>query len=117
MMPIKWKKQILEGLLGADLIGFHTYEYARYFINSAKMVLGLENQYSLLQYENRLVRADLFPIGIDFNKFKSASEDKDVIAYKDELLHNFKDRKIIFSVDRLDYTKGLNYRLQGYENF
>lgn len=117
LLPGKWKKQILDGLLGADLVGFHTYEYARYFINSAKMVLGLENQYSLLHYENRAVRADLFPIGIDFNKFKTASEDKEVIAYKDNLLKNFKDKKIIFSVDRLDYTKGVNYRLQGYENF
>ncbi|HKG68707.1 MAG TPA: bifunctional alpha,alpha-trehalose-phosphate synthase (UDP-forming)/trehalose-phosphatase [Segetibacter sp.] len=117
MLPLLWKKNILLGLLGADLIGFHTYEYARYFINSAKMVLGLENQYSLLQYENRLVRADLFPIGIDYNKFKTASEDKEVIAYKDNLLNNFHDKKLIFSVDRLDYTKGLNYRLQGFENF
>lgn len=117
LLPLEWKKKILQGLLGADLIGFHTYEYARYFINSSKMVLGLENQYSLLQYENRLVRADLFPIGIDFNKFKTASEDKEVIAYKDDLLQNFQDKKLIFSVDRLDYTKGLNFRLQGYENF
>jgi trehalose 6-phosphate synthase/phosphatase len=117
LLPAGWKKAILEGLLGADLIGFHTYEYARYFINSAKMVLGVENQYSLLQFDNRLVRADLFPIGIDFNKFKTASENKEVIAYKDDLLENFKGKKIIFSVDRLDYTKGLNFRLQGYENF
>lgn len=117
LLPLQWKKSILEGLMGADLIGFHTYEYARYFINSAKMVLGLENQYSLLQFENRVVRADLFPIGIDFNKFKKASEDKEVIAYKNDLLKNFKDKKLIFSVDRLDYTKGLNYRLQGYQNF
>ena len=117
LLPRKWKKSILEGLLGADLIGFHTYEYARYFINSAKMVLGLDNQYSLLQYENRIVRADLFPIGIDFNKFKTASEDKEVIAYKNDLQQNFQGKKLIFSVDRLDYTKGLNFRLQGYENF
>ncbi len=117
LLPTVWKRNILQGLLGADLIGFHTYEYARYFINSAKMVLGLENQYSLLQYENRVIRADLFPIGIDYNKFKTASEDKEVIAYKDNLLNNFHDKKLIFSVDRLDYTKGLNYRLQGYENF
>jgi trehalose 6-phosphate synthase/phosphatase len=117
LLPRQWKNEILKGLLGADLIGFHTYDYAQYFINSAKMVLGLENHYNNVQYENRLVRADLFPIGIDFNKFKTASEDTEVIAYKDNLLLNFKDKKIIFSVDRLDYTKGLNYRLLGYENF
>ncbi|MCW3107046.1 MAG: trehalose 6-phosphatase, trehalose 6-phosphate synthase, partial [Segetibacter sp.] len=117
LIPREWKAMIIKGLLGADLVGFHTYDYAQYFINSAKMVLGLENHYNSLTYYNRLVRADLFPIGIDFNKFKAASEDKDVIAYKDELLRNFGDKKIIFSVDRLDYTKGLTYRLQGFENF
>lgn len=117
LLPLMWKKKILDGLLGADLIGFHTYEYTRYFINSAQMVLGLDNYYNLLQYENRLVRADLFPIGIDFDKFKTASEDKEAIAFKNDLQQNFKDKKLIFSVDRLDYTKGLNDRLQGYENF
>jgi trehalose 6-phosphate synthase/phosphatase len=117
LLPNYWKREILSGLMGADLVGFHTYDYAQYFINSSKMLLGTESHYNQLNYDSRLVRADLFPIGIDFNKFKAASEDKDVIAYKDDLLQNFKDKKIVFSVDRLDYTKGLTYRLQGYENF
>ncbi len=117
LMPKEWKSIILQSMLAADLVGFHTYDYAQYFINSAKMILGVENNFNTLIYNNRLVRADLFPIGIDFNKFKSTSEDKEVVAYKDQLLENFKDKKIIFSVDRLDYTKGLTYRLTGFENF
>lgn len=117
LLPREWKKVILDGLMGADLVGFHTYDYAQYFINSAKMVLGLDSHYNTLQQGDRLVKADLFPIGIDFKKFKAASEEEDVIAYKNDLLQNFREKKIIFSVDRLDYTKGLNYRLQGYENF
>lgn len=117
LIPREWKTMIIQGMLGADLVGFHTYDYAQYFINSAKMVLGLDNHYTSLTYNNRLVRADLFPIGIDFKKFIAASEDKGVIAYKDNLLQNFAGKKIIFSVDRLDYTKGLNYRLKGFENF
>lgn len=117
LIPREWKRMIIQGMLGADLVGFHTYDYAQYFINSAKMILGIDNQYNSLTYYSRLIRADLFPIGIDFNKFKATSEDKDVIAYKDELLQNFAGKKIIFSVDRLDYTKGLTFRLQGFENF
>ncbi len=117
LLPRLWKTTILRGLLGADLIGFHTYDYAQYFINSSKMILGIDNSYTTLQYHNRIVKADLFPIGIDYNKFKAAADDPEVIAYKNEMLQNFGDKKIIFSVDRLDYTKGLNYRLQGYENF
>lgn len=117
LLPRSWKNMILKGLLGADLIGFHTYDYAQYFINSAKMMLGIDNSYSILQYYNRLVKVELFPIGIDFNKFKAASEHSEVVAYKNDLLQNFGDKKIIFSVDRLDYTKGLISRLQGIENF
>jgi trehalose 6-phosphate synthase/phosphatase len=117
LLPREWKSTILRGLLGADLIGFHTYDYAQYFINSAKMVLGLDSHYTTLQYYNRIVKADLFPIGIDYNKFREAIKSEEVIAYKEELQRNFADKKIIFSVDRLDYTKGLNYRLDGFENF
>ena len=117
LIPRAWKTIIMQGLLGADLVGFHTYDYAQYFISSAKMILSIDNHYNTLTYNNRLVRADLFPIGIDFKKFKTASEDEDVLRYKDELLQNFAGKKIIFSVDRLDYTKGLTYRLKGFENF
>jgi trehalose 6-phosphate synthase/phosphatase len=117
LIPRQWKTAIIEGLLGADLVGFHTYDYAQYFINSAKMIFSLDNQYNTLTYNNRLIRADLFPIGIDFDKFKEASENKEVIAYKDNLIESLAEKKIIFSVDRLDYAKGLTSRLQGFENF
>jgi trehalose 6-phosphate synthase/phosphatase len=117
LLPREWKRLMLQGLLGADLIGFHTFDYAQYFIQTAKMVLGLDNYYTYIQYNNRMVKADLFPIGIEYNKFKHAATDANVIAYKDELLKNFDGKKVIFSVDRLDYTKGLTFRLQGYENF
>ena len=117
LLPQIWKNKILDGMLGADLVGFHTYDYVQYFINSSKMVLGVDNHYNTVQYHDRLVRADLFPIGIDYKKFKNAGENKEINEYKDSLLENFTGKKIIFSVDRLDYTKGLNYRLEGYENF
>lgn len=117
LLPGPWKRNIIEGLLGADLVGFHTFDYAQYFIQSAKMILGLDNQYNNLQYNDRTVRADLFPIGIDYNRFKKAVEEPGVLSYVQELEENFHGKKIIFSVDRLDYTKGLSYRLQGFENF
>jgi trehalose 6-phosphate synthase/phosphatase len=81
------------------------------------MILGLENQYNLLQYNERLIKVDLFPIGIDFEKFSEASKNKAIHEIGNELKKNIGDKKIIFSVDRLDYTKGLNYRLEGYEAF
>jgi len=117
LLPGEWKKNILSGLLGADVIGFHTYDYAQHFINSVKMLLGLDIQFNTLVYNNRLIKIDLFPLGIDFKKFYNCGDVPEVMSYHNELKQNFVGKKIIFSVDRLDYTKGLNYRLEGFENF
>ncbi len=117
LLPGEWKKNILSGLLGADVIGFHTYDYAQHFINSVKMLLGLDIQFNTLVYNNRLIKIDLFPLGIDFKKFYNCGDVPEVMSYHNELKQNFIGKKIIFSVDRLDYTKGLNYRLEGFENF
>ncbi len=117
LLPNDWKRQILQGMLGADLVGFHTYDYAQHFMQSVKMILGVDNHYNTIQFENRMIKADLFPIGIDFEKFKDASNDRKVLATGNELKKNYDYKKIIFSVDRLDYTKGLTYRLQGFETF
>ena len=117
LLPTEWKTSLISGVLGADLIGFHTHDYVQHFIQSAKMLVGVDNQFNLLQYRNRLIRTDLFPIGIDFEKFKEAAHDPDIIERKESVCENFADRKIIISVDRQDYTKGLMYRLKGFEQF
>ena len=62
LMPTAWKKALLQGVMGADLVGFHTHDYVQHFIQSAKMVLKLESQFNNIQYGNRSIRADLFPI-------------------------------------------------------
>ncbi|HUQ96324.1 MAG TPA: bifunctional alpha,alpha-trehalose-phosphate synthase (UDP-forming)/trehalose-phosphatase, partial [Chitinophagaceae bacterium] len=117
LLPGTWKQELLKGMLGADLIGFHTHDYVQHFIQSAKMVLSVENQFSTIYFENRIIKADLFPIGIDYEKFNNNSQDKTVVAISNKLTETFNGQKIIFSVDRLDYTKGLEYRLDGYETF
>jgi trehalose 6-phosphate synthase/phosphatase len=117
LMPTEWKKQILDGVLGADLVGFHTHDYVQHFIQSAKMILQAESQFNSIQYNNRLIKVDLFPIGIDYQKFRDACIDENVVGISTSLEEKFYNQKIIFSVDRLDYTKGLNYRLDSYEDF
>jgi trehalose 6-phosphate synthase/phosphatase len=117
LLPTSWKRDLLKGLLGADLIGFHTHDYVQHFIQSTKMLLGAENQFSTIYYKDRIIKADLFPIGIDYDKFKNAATDETVVAIVTKLEQAFLNQKILFSVDRLDYTKGLDYRLDGYENF
>ncbi|MGB8192248.1 MAG: bifunctional alpha,alpha-trehalose-phosphate synthase (UDP-forming)/trehalose-phosphatase [Chitinophagaceae bacterium] len=117
LLPSEWKTMLITGILGADLIGFHTHDYVQHFIQSAKMLVGVDNQFNNLQYRNRLIRTDLFPIGIDYEKFQQAAQDPGITDRKNNIRRNFEDKKIIFSVDRQDYTKGLMYRLKGYEEF
>jgi trehalose 6-phosphate synthase/phosphatase len=117
LLPTEWKKQLLQGVMGADLIGFHTYDYVQHFLQSVKMLLGVDSYFHNLQYQDRLVRIDLFPIGIDYNKFYNAASDPEVLDMCNKIRNNLEDKKIIFSVDRLDYTKGLSHRLSGFEYF
>jgi trehalose 6-phosphate synthase/phosphatase len=117
LLPTEWKTGLLNGMLGADLIGFHTHDYSQHFIQSAKMILRIENQFNTIQYNNRLIKSDLFPIGIDYQKFRRAITDDVVVNISTALEERFYRQKIIFSVDRLDYTKGLSYRLKGFEEF
>jgi trehalose 6-phosphate synthase/phosphatase len=117
LLPTGWKQMLLRGMLGADLIGFHTHDYVQHFIQSAKMVLHVENQFNTMQYEGRTMRADLFPIGIDYGRFRQALFNEVTANISVALEERFIGQKIIFSVDRLDYTKGLISRLEGFEAF
>jgi trehalose 6-phosphate synthase/phosphatase len=117
LLPNNWKTAVLQGMLGADLIGFHTHDYVQYFIQSAKMILKVDSQFNIIQYGKRLIKAELFPIGIDFEKFQDANANEDVKKLKNVVVEKLRFSKIIFSVDRLDYSKGLMFRLQGFEEF
>jgi trehalose 6-phosphate synthase/phosphatase len=117
LLPTTWKRAILQGMLGADLVGFHTHDYVQHFIQSCKMILKVENQFTSIMFKDRLIKCELFPIGIDYQKFREAVIDEVVVAIATKLEERFFNQKILFSVDRLDYTKGLEYRLDGYEEF
>jgi trehalose 6-phosphate synthase/phosphatase len=117
LLPTSWKSAVLQGMLGADLIGFHTHDYVQHFIQSARMILKVDSQFNNIQYGKRLIKTDLFPIGIDYEKFQDANANEDVLKLKDLVVEKLKYSKIIFSVDRLDYSKGLMFRLQGFEQF
>lgn len=117
LLPKSWQEDLLNGMLGADVIGFHTIDYAAHFLQSTLMVLGLDNDRHIIHYDNRLIKVDVFPISIDFNKFYNAFDNEQVALVRNTLKRQLHDRKIIFSVDRLDYTKGVQNRLKAYEYF
>lgn len=111
------RREILEGLLGADLIGFHIYDYARHFLSSCLRLLGVVNTHGVIHHDGRMIKADAFPIGIDYDKFKSMRSDPEVLAAEESIAESSDTEYTILSVDRLDYSKGIPQRLEGYRMF
>ncbi len=114
---LPWRKEILEGLLGADLIGFHTYDYVRHFLSSVRRILGHEHSVGDVTVGNRTVRVDMFPMGIDYREFADAAESPAVVEEIRSAREQYGERKIILSFDRLDYTKGIPLRLEAFDTF
>ncbi|WP_313259159.1 bifunctional alpha,alpha-trehalose-phosphate synthase (UDP-forming)/trehalose-phosphatase [Sphingobacterium sp.] len=113
MLP--WRDELLEGLLGADLIGFHTYENVDNFLDSCSGVLNLQNNINSLKINGRKVLVDVFPMGIDYEKYKSQALDTETKQYSKHLKELYHNQKLILSVDRLDYSKGILQRLTAFE--
>jgi trehalose 6-phosphate synthase/phosphatase len=111
------RREILEGVLGADLIGFHTYDYARGFLSSVRRILGIDEQYGHMVVGNRLVSVDAFPMGIDYERYYLGARDPKARKRVNRIRAASGNRKIVLSVDRLDYTKGIPGRLQAYDAF
>lgn len=119
-----WREEVLQGLLGSDLIGFHTYDYERHFLSSVRRLLGLEVSFNDIFLENRVIKVDSFPMGIDYKKFSDAAtqhDSKKIPSDLQEKLNSHKasapDTKLILSIDRLDYSKGIAKRINAFEYF
>lgn len=117
MLPGAWRTAILEGLIGADLIGFHTNSYVQYFLKSVKQLLGYETSHRSVISPDRTVAVDIFPVGIDFRKFNSVMDQSEVFTERNRLRKRLGETKLVISIDRLDYTKGILNRLEGFELF
>jgi trehalose 6-phosphate synthase/phosphatase len=108
------RDRLLRGLLGADLVGFHTPTYLRHFAASLTQILGLTVEIDRVQLTDREVRLGVFPMGIDAQTFIALAEDPAVQA-EAQSLRGDGTVKLLVGVDRLDYTKGIPRRLLSYE--
>jgi alpha,alpha-trehalose-phosphate synthase [UDP-forming] len=111
---LPWRRQVLEGLLGADVVGFQTYQNAQNFSRAARALTTAEGTDTELGFEGRTVRVNAFPISIDTGWFEATARDADVIARAREIRQRVGGRKIVLGVDRLDYTKGMDVRLNAF---
>ncbi len=123
---LPWREEVVRGLLGSDLIGFHTYDYERHFLSSVRRLLHLDVHFNEIFMDNRVVRVDSFPMGIDYQRYylaaqesvrKMGSERSDLRVKMDVHKDSAPDTKLILSIDRLDYSKGIDKRLLAFEYF
>jgi trehalose 6-phosphate synthase/phosphatase len=112
---LPWRREILFGLLGADLVGFHTHAYQRHFLSSVLRLLGVESRLDAIPYEGRIVRIGAFPISIDTAHFMKASTKPEVKKATQKIRSENAGCKLLLGIDRLDYTKGLRRRVLAVE--
>ncbi|HCU25077.1 MAG TPA: bifunctional alpha,alpha-trehalose-phosphate synthase (UDP-forming)/trehalose-phosphatase, partial [Deltaproteobacteria bacterium] len=93
-------------LLGADLIGFHTYDYTHAFTRCLLRYLGLEQSLGYVHTQDRMLKADTFPLGIDFDAFFRGAGSRRVLQHGRKIRQAMGKQKLVLSLDRLDYTKG-----------
>ncbi len=114
-LPVR--EELLRAVLKADLIGFHTYDYARHFVSACTRILGLEGTPAGVEDNGTVTRIAAFPIGIDPDRFTSALEAPGVRANVAQLLNRYAGRKVMLGVDRLDMIKGIPQKLLAFEKF
>ncbi|KAL5736646.1 hypothetical protein ACOSP7_031108 [Xanthoceras sorbifolium] len=111
------RSDLLRAVLAADLVGFHTYDYARHFVSACTRILGYEGTPEGVENQGRLTRVAAFPIGIDSDRFIRALEVPQVQDHIKELKDTFAGRKVMLGVDRLDMIKGIPQKILAFEKF
>jgi trehalose 6-phosphate synthase/phosphatase len=114
---IPWRRELLKGVLGSDLIGFHTYDDMRHFLSSVSRLAGLSNNQGQVTVGNRSVMVDSFPMGIDYDKYAQNAASPEALEREVHYRISLGDQKLILSIDRLDYSKGIPQRLKAFELF
>ncbi|MCU1572675.1 MAG: trehalose-phosphate synthase [Micrococcaceae bacterium] len=118
---LPWRRSIINGLLGADLIGFQRPNDAGNFLRSARRFLGASVKQKQVHVRDaagnisHIARAEAFPISIDVNQIQELARREDIIERAAQIRHDLGNpRTVLLGVDRLDYTKGITHRLKAY---
>ena len=112
---LPWREQILAGMLGADLVGFHTFTYRAHFSSAVLCILGIPTQGDRISVDGRETRLGVFPIGVDAKEWSALAVDPTVIQESTEIRSESRGERVLLGIDRLDYTKGIPRRLLAFE--
>jgi trehalose 6-phosphate synthase/phosphatase len=115
---IPWRKELLRGLLGSDMLGFHTQTYSNNFLNAVRKECPEATVTdSAIELEGHITRVKTFPIGIDYQSYRAMSEAETIKKRGVRLRRKMGIEHILLGVDRLDYTKGILNRFLAFERF
>jgi trehalose 6-phosphate synthase/phosphatase len=114
---LPWRRKLLNGMLGSDLVGFHTYDDMRHFLSSVSRLAGFGYSTGQVNKPDRKVMVDSFPMGIDYKKYAEAAAAPETIEREVRYRTSLGDQQLVLSIDRLDYSKGLPQRLKAFERF
>ncbi len=114
---LPWRRELLNGMLGSDFLGFHTYDDMRHFLSSVNRLAGLGNSNGQINVDNRKVMVDALPMGIDYDKYAESAASPDTLAREVRYRTSVGDQRLVLSIDRLDYSKGIPQRLKAFELF
>jgi trehalose 6-phosphate synthase/phosphatase len=116
MRVMPQREEIMRGLLGADLIGVHTYDYADHLAQSFRRVLGLESRQGVVNFSGRSVQIEAHPLGVDVVSQRKAAFSAEAERFLTQYKRTLGDRQVILGVERLDYTKGIPNKLEAFKS-
>lgn len=109
------RKELLQGILGADYIGFHTTDYSKHFTSSCLRVLGLTTDKDTISYQGRKIGVGTHPIGMNIRSFDEILSKPHYFSYIQEIKERYKSHQVVLGIERLDYTKGIFFKLLAFE--
>jgi trehalose 6-phosphate synthase/phosphatase len=111
------RSELLSGMLGANRIGFQAFGYLRHFCSTVQRLLGIETEFTRIPNEAYDTALGIYPIGINASKFEEILDSEEFRQRRSELQSGYSKRRLVISVERMDYTKGILHRLEAIENF
>ena len=113
---LRLREEILQGLLNCDLIGFHTFDYARHFLSCCSRMMGIDYQskrgYIGLDYHGRTITFKILPVGVHMGHLQWLLSHDDTAQKVKELKDEFRGKTVLLSVDDMDMCKGISFKIK-----
>jgi trehalose 6-phosphate synthase/phosphatase len=111
------RRELVAGMLGANRIGFHAFGYLRHFCSTVQRLLGIETDLTHIRTGGYDSALGVYPIGINAPKFDETLDSEEFLHRREEFRLAHINKRLVVSVERMDYTKGILHRLEAIENF